>query len=368
MDRPVYFFTSCTRGDGWTSITRFHADLEYRLRVQDGSWVNGALSESAPDTPGQDWRHAAREGIARAGCMIVLASQEYFLSKWCGLEWAAFRSRVTHHKAVNSVDAAQCLIPLVWKPVPPRELPATVADTPFETPDLGADYAERGLLSLMRSGDPADEDAYFLLLGHLAHRVIEARGLALPPLDAGDFEQLTPAFGTHPDLPDPDRGDRGRAGDGGPRPVRMTARPIASVTRVAISYVGPDQAWADWINDILEAAGHPVRQMRWETGHQSLVQTVTGARGGSDRVVVVFSRRYFASGDTEPTDWESAFTDTDADEPWLVPVQIDHEPRPLLIRQTPVLQLSGSDAGDSERLRAAVLTPPTGGPLPRGER
>ena len=340
MDQPVYFFTSCTRGDSWPSITRFHADLEYRLRVQDGSWVSGALSESASAAPGDDWRSAAYDGIAQAGCMIALWSQDYFLSKWCGLEWSAFRSRIQHHELIKGARAANCLIPLMWKPVPPGALPTQATDVRFATAELGAAYAERGVLSLMQSGDPADEDAYFSLINRLAAYVIEAREVALTPSGPRDFDHLEPAFGTHPDLPGPARIPVPRQGGESvpgsvprPAPAPRKAPPDASRTPVAISYVGPDQAWADWIDDVLQSAGHPVRQVRWVTSRHSLAETVAEARAAADRVIVLFSRSYFESGDTHPTEWESAFADADEGDPWLVPVQIDLEPRPLLVRR-----------------------------------
>lgn len=92
-------------------------------------------------------------------------------------------------------------------------------------------------------------------------------------------------------------------------------------------------------------------------GRETLSQAVERARDGVDRVVVVFSRSYFDAGNTAPTDWEAAFDPPASDPSWLVAVQIDAAPRPVLVRGVKVLTLEGSGPDQAERLREGVMDP-----------
>jgi hypothetical protein len=162
---------------------------------------------------------------------------------------------------------------------------------------------------------------------------------------------MLPAFGSAQGATGPGRPHFGVPEQPRPRPGSAADEPRS----VAISYVGADQAWADWMDDVLREEGHTVRQRRWRVGLETLSQTVERARDGADRVVVVFSRSYFDAGNTAPTDWEAAFTPPASDPSWLVAVQIDAAPRPLLVRGVQVLALEGSGPDQAERLREGVM-------------
>ncbi|MFD9721672.1 TIR domain-containing protein [Streptomyces sp. NPDC059076] len=396
MDRSVnYFYTSCTRGDGWPDITRFHADLEYRLRVKEGRWVSGDLGGStAADGP-------AAEAVAEVGVMIALYSPHFFTSPRCAFEWAVFQARIRRSELLARHDMSRCLITLLWKPVPEGTRPASVPE-PEEAVHDGL-----GLAALMQSDTPESYDSYFHLIGRLAERITEARRTELPPFSTTDLADVQPEFG--PASP----GEAAEAGEpqtaqtagtaetaepGLPRrrtpwvvsadatqpgstaqyvgfgslPPLVPADPVVTAgsafptpLTVAVNYVGADQAWADWISSLLGEDGNAeVRQVRWEAGDESLGDSVARARSAAHRVVVIFSRSYFAARATEPLEWEDVFTGRDSER--LIPVQIDEEPRPVLVRRgLRVLRLHGSADDEVRRLRAEVRDPSPRVPLPR---
>lgn len=367
MDRSVnYFYTSCTRSDGWPSISRFHADLELRLKAQEGLWVGGVLGPQTGSGP------VLESGVTQVGVMISLYSPEYFRDRDCGLEWAVFRRRMHRHRILHEGDASDCLIPLVWKPVPrhmrppetpePRDWPATEWDDGYGS----RRYDTLGLSALMQSDSPEANEVYFSLIGQLAKRIAEARRIGLTVIDDAELRSTQPAFGsvTHVRQRTPAR-TTVRTGPGRRDLDHHETPPTAPPRSVAISYVGADQPWADWMEEILEPVGHPeVVQVRWKTEHESLQEAIDRARDAAELVIVVFSRSYFAAGASDPLIWEDVFVGPGRE--WLIPVQIDAEPRPLLVRRgVPVTQLNGSDDSQARLLRDLVREP---GPLIPGQR
>ncbi|MET8980197.1 toll/interleukin-1 receptor domain-containing protein [Streptomyces sp. NPDC004539] len=382
MDRSVnYFYTSCTRNDGWPSLSRFHADLEYRLKAQEGLWVAGVLGPQTGSGP------VLESGVTQVGVMVALYSPEYFRDRDCGLEWAVFRHRIRSQEFLTDRPVTDCLIPLVWKPVPrserPRDIPDPwpfLADLPGADSEAGQLYENRGLSGLMQSQLPEANDLYVALLGLLARRIATARTVGLEPLEGIRPLSLHPAFGTtrsHLRRPAPTPGrtvvrtgpglreDDGylHFSDTGHRP----GRPL-ELRSVAISYVGADQPWADWMQEVLEEdpgdTGVEVHQVRWRTELEPLSEAVARARAEGTRVVVVFSRSYFTAGAPDPYQWEEVFVGPDAAD--LIPVQIDAEPRPLLVRRgVAVVQLTGSDEGQAQLLRDMV---DDAGPTVPGQR
>lgn len=351
MDQSVnYFYTSCTRSDGWPALTRFHADLEYRLRVQEGQWVSGTLG--AQMAPGS----VPDGGIAEVSVMIALYSPLYFQNAACGLELAVFQARMRRYSILADQDASRCLIPLCWKPVPEDARPLGLPD-PEEWPDTAGwdgGHEDQGLSALMRSDSAEAHDAYFTLIGHLAKRIVEARQTPLTAFAPSELRDMQPAFGSA-ELQTSLSGPVHTRDSYARPPTEYDSRP--ALVSVAISYVGADQPWADWMTATLENDGHPsVQQVRRETEDESLSATVRRARLAAERVVVIFSRSYFGAGQTEPLEWEQVFAGADKD--WLIPVQIDAEPRPVLVRRgVPVLQLHGSGEQEARRLCEEVREP-----------
>ncbi|WP_075735864.1 toll/interleukin-1 receptor domain-containing protein [Streptomyces acidiscabies] len=364
MDRSVnYFYTSCTQADGWPSLSRFHADLEYRLKAQEGLWVAGVLGPQTGSGP------VLERGVTRVGVLVALYSRHYFQDRDCGLEWSVFQRRVRSQEFLTDQPLADCVIPLLWNPETPYEPPEGIpAPWPFlaELDGAGSEagqlYEDKGLSGLMQSQLPEAADLYVALLGLLARRIAKAQGFRLAPLEGDELRTVTPAFGTTPapervsrTVPGGDLVTHGSGNGGYLRYSDVGHRGSARLRSVAISYVGADQPWADWIQEVLEEGPGTatVHQVRWRTELEPLSEAVARARAEGSRVVVVFSRSYFTAGAPDPYQWEEVFIGPDAAD--LIPVQIDTEPRPLLVRRgVQVAQLAGSDEGQAQRLRDMV--------------
>ncbi|MFI7320654.1 TIR domain-containing protein [Streptomyces venezuelae] len=350
MDPAAFFYTSCVRADGWRALTRFHADLEYQLRIQEGFGVSGVLGAVAdPD--------AVRESaVTRAGVMIVLYSPRYFTDRGAGLEWAVFDARMRHHEDIRGVTARGCLVPLCWKPVADDQLPDGVR-TSVEGPGAFDWLRQYGLESLAAPTHAENEVRYYALLEQLAKTIAEAGRTELERLDPADARELDPAFGSE------SAAQAGQAADFGS--ARSWARwtdllDSGTLQRrapgsVAISYVGADQPWADWMSEVLGQRGHDVVQRRWRASRESLQDAVAQARAAAERMLVIFSRNYFAAGNTSPTEWADTFVNSPGRSSQAVLVQIDKAPRPLLVRDANVVVLAGADPAEAEHLIEQVL-------------
>nr|WSZ19340.1 toll/interleukin-1 receptor domain-containing protein [Streptomyces canus] len=350
MDPAAFFYTSCVRADGWRALTRFHTDLEYHLRIQEGFGVSGVIGALMEP-------ESARESdVTRAGVMIALYSPRYFKDRGAGLEWAIFGARMRHHEDTRGMAARGCLIPLCWKPVRDGDLPESVRQS-VEQPGPFDWLRQDGLESLAASTQAEGEVRYYALVEHLAKTIAESGGTELEPLGVTDARTLPPAFGSEsapPPGPLPE-------GEGGERWARrwLDARDPAARGHgpgsVAISYVGADQPWADWMMGVLEQRGHEVELWRWRAGRERLPDAVARARNSAESLLVIFSHNYFAAGDTAPTEWEEAFVPASDRPSPSVLVQIDAAPRPLLMRDAQVVVLAGTDLAEAEQRIGEVL-------------
>ncbi|WP_055564273.1 toll/interleukin-1 receptor domain-containing protein [Streptomyces atriruber] len=348
MDPAAFFYTSCVRADGWRALTRFHTDLEYQLRIQEGFGVSGLLG--AVEEP-----ESAREGgVTRAGVMIVLYSSRYFTDRGAGLEWAVFDARMRHHEGIRGVSARGCLVPLCWKPVADEQVPDNVR-TSVEGPGAFDWLRQYGLESLAASPRAEDEVRYYALLEQLAKTIAEAGRTELEPLDLADAHDLDPAFGSESAVQAGQLAETRVEGWSHLREILDTGTLQREPGSVAISYVGADQPWADWMSEVLVQRGHGVVQRRWRASQESLKDAVAQARAAAERMLVIFSRNYFAAGNTDPTEWADTFVGSPGRPSQAVLVQIDAAPRPLLVRDAQVVVLAGADPAEAEQLIEQVL-------------
>ena len=67
-------------------------------------------------------------------------------------------------------------------------------------------------------------------------------------------------------------------------------------TEFFVSYTGADQAWAEWLADQLEAAGHPVVLQVWDfRPGENFILRMNQALEQAERVLAVLSPAYFGS-------------------------------------------------------------------------
>lgn len=191
--------------------------------------------------------------------MIALYSPRYFLDRGCGLEWAVIQSRMRRRANIEGVQGPGCLIPVCWKPVAERLIPQEVRRSEsFPGPGAFDWLREQGLEALVSSSDPGADERYYVFVEQLTKSILEAGRAGLAPLGADEARDTLPAFGSA----------QGAAGPGG-RHLRVPEQPdprhesaAGEPRSVAISYVGADQAWADWMDGVLREEGHTVRQRR----------------------------------------------------------------------------------------------------------
>ncbi|SEG40333.1 TIR domain-containing protein [Thermomonospora echinospora] len=329
-DVKTYFFTSYAPGEDRPWVRRFHSDLERELRIRQGPYAGGAMA--AP--PADPVRVAAT-----APAMVALISDRYLRDLGCGRQWAIFAERSRPDAGARD----HCLIPIRWRP-----LRGPLPDAVRPMPDFWASvtpepYRTSGLYELMRTHQLRDEGGYYGMVRRIAEQVFAAERVRLRQLDPAAAAAVRPAFGSQ------EPGDDRRAG---------AAAPAERPRTVAISYVGADQPWAEWIGNLLRDNDYEVELIRWNAGRsERLTEAVDRARRTGDRVIAVLSHNYVAPHRApireEDPDWQSVLAPDEDEHEELIRVQIDREPLPGGLGER-VIRLYGLEAGVIRELLNAV--------------
>jgi hypothetical protein len=110
-----------------------------------------------------------------------------------------------------------------------------------------------------------------------------------------------------------------------------------------VSYTGADQAWAEWIADQLEAAGHSVVLQAWDfRPGENFVLRMNQALEQAELVLAVLSPAYFGSA-YATDEWTAALVRDQADRDRLLPVRIAQCTVPPLISNRIYVDLVGLD-------------------------
>jgi hypothetical protein len=89
-----------------------------------------------------------------------------------------------------------------------------------------------------------------------------------------------------------------------------------------VSYTSADEAWAEWIADQLEAAGHPVVLQAWDfRPGENFVLRMNQALEQAERILAVLSPAYFGSA-YATDEWTAAIVRDKAGRDRLLPVRI----------------------------------------------
>jgi TIR domain len=122
-----------------------------------------------------------------------------------------------------------------------------------------------------------------------------------------------------------------------------------------ISYTVADQAWAEWIGDQLEAAGHNVVLQTWDfRPGENFILRMNQALEQADRVLAVLSPRYFASA-YATDEWTAALVRNRGQADRLLPVRIEPCDLPPLLANRIYIDLVGLDEpAAAARLRGGV--------------
>ncbi|MFE7767153.1 TIR-like protein FxsC [Streptomyces sp. NPDC057438] len=149
---------------------------------------------------GTRWTDELSENLARCKVFVPLYSPRYFISEQCGREWWAFSQRQISHRARGGAAREHAIIPALWVPVEPVQLPHAAKDLQFNHVSFGQDYAEEGFYGLTKLRYLRDE--YERALYRLAKQIVHVARVT--ELDEGrmydEYESLPSAFGTsgHP--------------------------------------------------------------------------------------------------------------------------------------------------------------------------
>lgn len=175
---------------------------------------------------GEGWSERLGEVLATCRVFVPLFSPRYFASEMCGKEWFAFAQRAIQHQA-RSNRPAEAIVPALWVPVPPDQLPGPAERLQFNHRDFGNRYVTDGLYGLIKLRIFAEE--YERAVYELAKRIVSvADGTRISPGRAVDYRLAPAAFGTS---------------HSGPRPMQVT---IAAATRHDL----PDGRIPDYYGDV----------------------------------------------------------------------------------------------------------------------
>lgn len=146
--------------------------------------------------PGEGWQERLSESLAYCKVFVPLYSPRYFLSEQCGREWYAFSSRAVHYQAARSNGGQMSgIVPALWVPVPPGQLPQPAERLQFNHAAFGEEYADEGFYGLIKLRYLRDqyERAVYLL----AKRIVKvAEQSRMPEGDPQqDYAAVPSAFG-----------------------------------------------------------------------------------------------------------------------------------------------------------------------------
>ncbi|GHH82770.1 hypothetical protein GCM10017771_07870 [Streptomyces capitiformicae] len=149
---------------------------------------------------GTKWTDELSVNLARCKVFVPLYSPRYFISEQCGREWWAFSQRQVNQRARGGAQRENAIIPALWVPVEPAQMPQVARDLQFNHATFGQDYADEGFYGLTKLRYLQDE--YERAVYRLAKQIV--RVAKETDLDEGqiskDYESQPAAFGSkeHP--------------------------------------------------------------------------------------------------------------------------------------------------------------------------
>ncbi|AZQ32315.1 TIR domain-containing protein [Streptomyces cyaneochromogenes] len=162
---------------------------------------------------GQAWTREPPEALAHCRVFVPLYSPRYFLSSWCGKEWAAFARRRTQYRHEESSTTPSAIVPALWAPVMDYQLPDIAQALQYTHPELGDRYRDFGLYGLIKIS--SHRSTYQRSVFHLAQRIIEVgESIVVERGDPVDLSALPDAFAPpssqppRPDLRAPEQSSR----------------------------------------------------------------------------------------------------------------------------------------------------------------
>lgn len=189
-----YFFLSYTHTPERPWVERLFQDIRLEVLERTTLPVNslvGFMDTSAVPLGGA-WRDEVARALANCRVFIPLYSPRYFTSVECGVEWHAFAQRVLDHEA-HHCGKAPVIVPALWTPVKPEDLPEAAQRIQIHRADFGVEYAKEGFYTLIKNSLYRHE--YVTAVQRLARHVISAaEAYPLSPCDPRAFGPRRNAF------------------------------------------------------------------------------------------------------------------------------------------------------------------------------
>jgi tetratricopeptide (TPR) repeat protein len=138
---------------------------------------------------------------------------------------------------------------------------------------------------------------------------------------------------------------------------RAGGRDLTAAKDFFISYTSADVAWAEWIAQTLEGAGHTTVLQAWDfRPGDNFIQRMDQALGEAERVLAVLSPAYFAS-EYARDEWTAALVRARGERDRLLPVRIAPCQLPPLLANRVYLDLVGlEEPAAATRLLAGVAS------------
>ncbi|MGI5326431.1 TIR-like protein FxsC [Actinomadura nitritigenes] len=271
-ERRPHFFLSYARSryrpensDRW--VVKFFDDLCQDVGHATGMQNPGFMDRQIP--VGGEWPDHLADALANCRVFVALFSPAYFLSDYCGKEWAAFLKR---YQALSAgLDVPSAIIPALWMPMRPDEVPQPLQSMQNVPPGFPAAYAAEGLYGIMKLGRHREhyKETVLRLAALIKERAAEC---ALSPRSIPSLETLRSPFAENP--------------PGASRPAIRLALAAQSAQRLA---PGRDSYYygrtpREWTPFRSEAHTMPIGayagQVLTELGHRSIIDSVdeAGAR------------------------------------------------------------------------------------------
>ncbi|MFI0761929.1 TIR-like protein FxsC [Streptomyces anulatus] len=221
-DHRPYFFLSYAHTPGYAGGT--DPDMWVERLFQDLCGHVMAMTDLPAGAPagfmdreirsGEGWSERLGEALSTCRVFVPLFSPRYFASETCGKEWYAFEQRAIHHRA-RSNQPAEAIVPALWVPVLPSQLPGPAERLQFNHRALGERYVTDGLFVLIKLRLFAEE--YERAVYELAKRIVSvADSVRIDTARPVDYRLAPSAFGSP------------SSKIGAPRPMQIT---IAAPTR-----------------------------------------------------------------------------------------------------------------------------------------
>ncbi|MFE4667158.1 TIR-like protein FxsC [Streptomyces sp. NPDC056716] len=175
-------------GPADSRLVRFHGKLtEDVMALTDLDAHIPAVYLDRRTALGAGWQDALKEHLARCQVLVPVLSPRLFTSAWCAVEWQCFqlRQRLQRERGTFTRNA---VVPVLWNPLRPEDVPSPYADLQYTHEDLGDDYARDGLLGLLTGGRHTTANR---VVYQLARKIVEvAESARLEPCDPALFDAL----------------------------------------------------------------------------------------------------------------------------------------------------------------------------------